>query len=257
MNFAADTPPILSVEGARAVLRLNRAAVHNRLTPEDVRSIRAAVGQMNEDPAIRVLVLTGTGKSFSSGFNLGALAATAPGDEGNEFEAMTDAVENARMVTVARLNGPVYGGATDLALACDFRIGVTHARMFMPAARLGLQYYGHAMRRWVSRLGLGAAKKLFLTAREIDAAEMLRIGFLDEAVPAEQLDAVVDALVSDLLAMAPIPLAGLKQALNQAARDEYDDEGAQRGYRRSLASRDFQEGLAAFAEKRRPVFRGD
>ncbi len=87
-----------------------------------------------------------------------------------DFQALADEVETARPVTIARLNGPVYGGATDLALACDFRLGVDTARMFMPAAKFGLQYYPHGLRRWVTRLGLAASKSLFLTGRTIEAA---------------------------------------------------------------------------------------
>lgn len=257
---AIATGPIVTVVNGCATLRLNRPAVHNRIEPADLLFIRETIRRLNADRSVRVLVLTGTGKTFSSGFHLGELGGAAAGEQSREqgaFEAMTDELENARFITIARLNGPVYGGATDLALSCDFRIGVDSARMFMPAARLGLHYYGHGIRRWVSRLGLGPAKRLFLTGATIEASEMVRIGYLDEAVPANELDVRVDALVDALGKQAPRVVESMKQVLNCTARDEYDHARADDLHRASLNSRDIKEALAAFAEKRPPVFTGE
>src|SRR5205085_5774319 len=133
-------------------------------------------------------ILTGTGKSFSSGFHIGALADRLAGkgraeEDRDGFERMVDRLEALRVPTIAALNGSVYGGATDLALACDFRIGVEGMRLAMPAARLGIVYYASGIERYVSRLGIAAAKKMFMTAQPIETAELLRIGYLDEAVP--------------------------------------------------------------------------
>src|SRR5690606_25665713 len=88
-------------------------------------------------------------------------------------------------LTTSALTGSVYGGATGMALACDLRIGRDGLRMFMPAARFGLHYYPGGLRRYLDRLGLGATAKLMLTGMTIESAEMLRIGFLTESVPAE------------------------------------------------------------------------
>src|SRR3546814_17754360 len=82
--------------------------------------------------------------------------------------------------------GVEYGGGTDLSLACDFRVGTPAANMFMPAAKLGLHFYPGGMSRYISRLGLNQAKRLFLTAEKIEAEEMLRIGFLTELVDADR-----------------------------------------------------------------------
>ena len=138
--------------------------------------------RIEADPAIRVLVLTGTGRAFSAGYDLGSIAeraASAPEEQtaGSAFEVVVNRLEDLAVPTICRLNGGVYGGSTDLALACDFRIGVDTGEMFMPAARLGLHYYTSGIKRYVSRLGVDNAKKLFLTARKDrrrgDAADRL------------------------------------------------------------------------------------
>jgi enoyl-CoA hydratase/carnithine racemase len=212
------------------------------------------------DGAIRVLVITGTGKSFSSGFHIGALKDRKEGRQKeydpNAFEKMVDKLEELRVPTIAALNGGVYGGSTDLALACDFRIGVESCRMFMPAARLGIVYYQSGLRRYVSRLGLNNAKRLFLTAAPIEAEEMRAMGYLDEIVPAAELMTRVDALASQIAGNAPLALAMTKKALNDTAAGRLDAGWHEDARRACAASADHQEGLKAWAEKRKPVFQG-
>jgi enoyl-CoA hydratase/carnithine racemase len=128
--------------------------------------------------------------------------------------------------------------------------------MFMPAARLGLHYYESGMVRYVTRLGMNAAKMLFLTARRIDAQEMFRIGYLTSLCEAGTLDATVDALVKDLSNMAPLSVAGMKQAINEIARNELDRKAFDERAQACARSEDIKEGLRAFHEKRPPRFTG-
>ena len=256
-----STMPVVSIADGRAVVRLNRPLEHNRLEPADLGLLRDAFGRVDADPTIRVLILTGTGKSFSSGFHIGALADRLAGKGGVEedrdtFERMVDRLEALRVPTIAALNGSVYGGATDLALACDFRIGVEDMRLVMPAARLGIVYYESGIRRYVTRLGVAAAKRLFLTAQPIDAAEMLRIGYLDEIVSAGDLTTRAEALAATLAANAPLAVAGLKRAVNEAAAGMLDRDALAAVRARCAASADHAEGVRAWAEKRTPVFSG-
>jgi enoyl-CoA hydratase/carnithine racemase len=163
-------------------------------------------------------------------------------------------LEDLGVPTICRLNGGVYGGSTDLALACDFRIGVDTAEMFMPAARLGLHYYTSGIRRYVTRLGVDNAKKLFLTAEKIGAPEMLRIGYLTAMVPAEALDEEVDRLATQLAANAPVAMAGMKRTINEIARGKLDEAAADARARDSMRGAEIKEGVRARAEKRPAKF---
>jgi hypothetical protein len=162
--------PVLEINGTRATIRLNRPKHLNRLQPDDLDALLTLFDRIEADPAIRVLVLTGTGRAFSAGYDLGSIAERAGGAEeqtaGSAFEIVVNRLEDLAIPTICRINGGVYGGSTDLALACDFRIGVDTCEMFMPAARLGLHYYSSGIKRYVSRLGVDNAKKLFLTAQK-------------------------------------------------------------------------------------------
>jgi enoyl-CoA hydratase len=251
--------PIITVDGARATIRLNRPRHLNRLQPEDLDTLLKLFDRIEADPAIHVLVLTGTGRAFSAGYDLISLAErTGKKQEqtvGSAFEVVVDRLEDLSLPTICRLNGGVYGGATDLALACDFRIGVDTVEMFMPAALRGLHYYTSGIKRYVSRLGVDNAKRLFLTAQKIDAPEMLRIGYLTAMVPMEALDEEVDRLAAILAANAPVAMRGMKRTINEFARGRLDEAAADQRAIASMHSDEIKEGIRAFAEKRPPKFK--
>ncbi|HEV7406898.1 MAG TPA: enoyl-CoA hydratase/isomerase family protein [Bradyrhizobium sp.] len=258
-DAAEASTPVLTVDGARATIRLNRPKHLNRLQPDDLEALLGLFDRLEADPAIRVLVLTGTGRAFSAGYDLGSIAeraASAPAEQtaGSAFEVVANRLEDLSMPTICRLNGGVYGGSTDLALACDFRIGIDSAEMFMPAARLGLHYYTSGIRRYVSRLGADNAKKLFLTAQKIEASEMLRIGYLTAVVPAESLDEEVDRLASILAGNAPAAMRGMKRAINEFSRGQLDEAASDQRARDSMRGAEIKEGIKAFSEKRPPKF---
>src|SRR5207302_825531 len=258
-DTAGASAPLLDISGARATIRLNRPRHHNRLEADDLGVLVRLFDQVEADPTLRVLVLTGTGRTFSSGYDLGSVAERAVSineqqSAGSAFEVVVNRLEDLGVPTICRLNGGVYGGSTDLALACDFRIGVDSAEMFMPAARLGLHYYRSGIKRYVTRLGVDNAKKLFLTAQKITAPEMLRIGYLTEMVPVETLDEEVDKLANILAGNAPKAMCGMKRAINEFARGKLDEEAADLRHRESMRSAEIKEGINAFAEKRPPKF---
>jgi enoyl-CoA hydratase len=262
MSDAAETasPPVFELNGARATIRLNRPRHLNRLQPDDLDTLMKLFDRVEADPEIRVMVLTGTGRAFSAGYDLNSVAeratsAVEQNSAGSAFEAVVDRLEDLGVPTICRLNGSVYGGSTDLALACDFRIGLDSCEMFMPAARLGLHYYKSGIMRYTTRLGVNNAKKLFLTAQKIDAAELLRIGYLTTVVMHEEaLDEEVDKLATILAGNAPVAMRGMKRTINEFARGKLDEAAADRRARDSMRGEEIKEGIKAFAEKRPPKF---
>lgn len=251
----AHSPPIFTRDGPRATIRLARPREHNRMDPTDLPVLMAHFDRIEADPSIRVLIVTGTGeKTFSSGYTLGALTGIAA--DAVTFDAMVDRLEDLPLPTIAALNGSVYGGATDLALACDFRIGVTGSRLSMPASRIGLHYYPSGMRRYVERLGLGAAKRLFLLGEHIPCEQLERWGYLDQLVAPAELARTVDRWVDQLVAGQPTVMRAMKRHANNIARGTFDRAAIERDYTASLESADLQEGLTAHAEKRAPRFTG-
>jgi enoyl-CoA hydratase len=142
------------------------------------------------------------------------------------------------------------------ALACDFRFGAEGIDMFMPAARLRLHYYRSGLERYVSRLGLDNAKRLFLTAEKLNARQMKEIGFLTHLLQPDALEEAVSRLGQTCAALAPIAMLGMKRHLNRIVRGTLDAGELEADIRRSVESADLREGQAAWAEKRAPRFSG-
>jgi len=242
--------PLLQRAGDFLLLTLNRPAEHNRLDPADVDAMSALFDRIATDGSTRALVITGSGdKTFSSGYTLHAIVEELDA----RFERMLDALEALPFTTIAALNGSAYGGATDLALCCDLRIGSPDLKMFMPAAKFGMHYYPGGLRRYVTRLGLPAASKLMLTAATIEADEMLRIGFLSELAPREELAARVDACLDDVARTEPKVVAQMKghlHAIAHAAIPASLMATMQQAYRASVSSPELQRRLASLLAER-------
>ena len=141
--------PILELEQPIARIRLRRPAVANKLAPDDLPVLIEHLNEINRTDGIKVVLLESEGKYFCSGYDISEVGGSQT--EGSSFGEMVDAFEQCRAITVAVIHGGVYGGATDMALACDFRVGTTATEMFMPAARLGLHFYQGGLERYETR----------------------------------------------------------------------------------------------------------
>ena len=234
-------------------ITLNQPKVHNALTRKGMTKIRSVLNEWT-DSDIRVLVLTGTGKSFCSGVSLDDVA---DGDwSDNPLTALCDAVENFHVPTICTLNGGVYGGGVELALSCDFRVGVTGMKMFVPAVKIGVHYDAVGIARFVQKIGPQATRRVFLLGEKFDDQGLVDIGFLDFLVPPDKLLTKTAALVNTINSAAPIAVQGMKRTILEISRETLDDKTAAKRSARCFASDDHREGLAALAENRDPVFKG-
>lgn len=245
----------LAIDGARATITLDRPQRHNALEQEDMLAFIAALNAVAADDDLRVLVITGRGeKTFCAGASLHQLA---NGDfQSRLFEELTARLETMKIPTICALNGSAYGGGTEIALCCDFRIGLRGTRMLVPAARLGLCYPLGGMKRYVTRLGMGPAKRLLVAGESLSATEMYRIGFLDHLVEREELENCVNELADRIAGLAPLAVQAMKELINDIGGGTLDEANAAALHQACLVSQDLQEGLLARIEKRSPSFKG-
>jgi len=251
--------PLLSIDGALATVTLRRPSLRNSLTDEDLHTLLAQIEQLNANPAIQAVVLRAetqgqTQPVFSAGYHVGGFEQDpmAP----LFFEKIPQALESLRPVTVCALTGSVYGGATDLVLACDFRVAMQGMHWRMPACALGLHYYPSGLRRYVSRLGLQWSKRAFLLGEALRVEDLAQTGVFETVAAPADFEAALQAVVAPLLRMAPSALKATKQSLNEIAAGLYSEPALKERSRQSVYSQDFAEGRAAFAEKRAPRFTG-
>lgn len=259
LSTNAPSAPVLSVDGGVATLTLNRSAHRNRLEEGDLRSLLVQFERINADLAIRVLVLTANTQGqprpvFCAGYHMGSFS-----DQGSDpqlFERVANALAALRPITVCALNGSVYGGATDLMLACDLSVGLTGTEFRMPATALGLHYYPGGLQRYVARLGLSGAKRAFLSARPFTADMLQRMGCFEALVGPDDFGATVRQLVSEIAGLAPLAVQATKQSINEIAAGQPDLAAMRSREALTSTSLDFAEGRLAFQEKRHPLFTG-
>jgi len=242
------------VQGAIGRVTLNSLATHNALDRPAMDGLMRVLEDWSKRSDLRALILTGTGRSFCSGAALGEV--TKPDWTEDRLTALCDALEGFPTPTVARLNGGVYGGGMELALSCDFRVGVKGMRAFAPPARFGIHYAPAGLARVIDRLGAQVARRVFLLGETFDDAALLRHGFLDRLVEPEELDAMTDWIAETLAAAAPLAIQGMKRSIVELSKGAHDDAAANLRIATCIASADHAEGMAARREKRKPRFNG-
>jgi enoyl-CoA hydratase/carnithine racemase len=251
---------LLEISGPRATITLNDPAKHNRLDPGGLSKLRQAIEAADEAANVRVTVLTGAGeKTFCSGYDLGSIPSgkgARPSEGNDSFEKVMDRLEAMRMPTLCALNGGVYGGATDMALACDFRLGVKGMRFFMPAARFGLHYYPSGLRRYTQKVSPSFAKRAFLLSEDFTDTDLLTVGYLDWLVDRADFARKVDEISAKLAGLAPLSMRNMKRAIEQFAQADADIPRIRDGIKECQTSEDLREGLTALKERRAPAFKG-
>jgi enoyl-CoA hydratase/carnithine racemase len=252
--------PLLDIHDTVATLTLRRPSQRNSLTDDDLNSLLAHFETINHNPAVHMVVLRADTTAqkhavFSAGYNVSGFDndPMAP----LFFEKIPEALERLRPVTICALNGSVYGGATDLVLACDFTVAQRGHTWRMPAAALGLHYYPSGLRRYVSRFGLQASKRAFLLGQSMPYEALDALGIFEALVEEDAFESQVQRLVDTLSQMAPLALAQTKKSLNEIAAGLYSEPALKERSRQSVHSQDFAEGRAAFAQRRAPQFTGE
>ncbi len=240
-----------------ATLTLNRADKHNAMSAQMMAELTAAAAELGADDMVRVVVLTGAGKSFCAGADLGWMAAQRDMDaatrsaEAGKLAAMLGALNTLPKPLIGRVQGNAFGGGVGMAAVCDVAVGVETAKMGFTETRLGIipATIGPYV---LARMGEGRARRVFMSARLFNAAEAVDLGLLARAVPVGDLDAAVEREVVPYLSCAP----GAVAAAKRLARDlgpRIDDDVVAHTIA-ALAARweteEAAEGIGAFFDKR-------
>jgi enoyl-CoA hydratase/carnithine racemase len=209
--------------GAVRHVVMNRPEKRNALSGKLIAALGEAFEAAASDPAVKCVVIRGEGKAFSAGIDLTELTSSVGGPQllrsfRGRMLAAWNRCEEMTKPTVAQIHGACVGGALELALACDLRVSSTDASLGLPETRLGLVPDVGGSSRLPAVVGLGRAKELIMTSRLIDGVEAERIGLVNRAVPAQELDAATDTLVAELLACSPTAVGLAKRLLDAVAK---------------------------------------
>lgn len=250
---------------AVARLTLNNPDKRNPLTHAVLDAIAETLPRLDHGIEVRCVLVTGAGKAFSAGYDIGAIPEEtferdAEALVAHPFTAAMDAISAHPYPVIAAINGHCLGGGLELAVRCDLRVCAAEAKLGMPPAKLGLIYGHTGLERFIDAVGVPRTKELFLTGRLLDGERAERIGLVHEVCPAAEVGARALGLASLIAANAPLSVRGNKRAietLSQFPRLSPKQVEELVALREScFASADFREGIRAFAEKRPPRWQG-
>jgi enoyl-CoA hydratase len=253
---------LVEIRGPIAVLTLNRPKVLNALNAATFHELHAALGELVASPAVRAILLTGSGeKAFAAGADIQELAQVSAMD-GQALalsgQRLFDRIESCGKPVIACVNGFALGGGCELALACTFRIASETAKFGQPEVKLGLLPGYGGSQRLPRLVGKGAALKLLLTGEMISALEALRIGLVEEVVAPDQLLARGEQIALTIAGQAPLAVEKCLEAVHAGydmpLRQALDLEASLFGL--CCATEDKAEGTKAFLEKRQAVWKG-
>ncbi|MDN9012252.1 enoyl-CoA hydratase-related protein [Brevibacillus laterosporus] len=253
----------LEKQGQVGILTIQRPEVYNCLNLVTLERLQRLLLEVSTDTDIRVVVITGAGdKAFCSGADLKERKIMQQSQVQQYIRTIRDVftqVERLSVPVIAAINGIAFGGGLELALACDLRVMSETAQTGLTETSLGIIPGAGGTQRLPRLIGKGKAKELILTARRIGAKEALEIGLVNQIVPANQvLDASL-SLAQQIASNAPLALAQAKWAIDYGMEVDVATGLAieSNAYQILVPTKDRLEGLAAFAEKRKPVYQGE
>jgi len=246
---------------AVAVLTINRPDKLNALNKLVHRESVTALDELRRDKSIRVLVFTGAGeKSFVAGADISEFQEQTPVSQRDLFHEKTlfNSIDTFPKPVIAMINGFCLGGGNELALACDLRVCSENAKFSQPEINLGLIPGGGGTQRLARLIGEGRAMEIMLTGDMIDAQTAFKFGLVNHVYPLAELEEKTMELANKIADKAPIALQLAKEAVKFASRSNLD-EGLRREvdlFALCFSTEDKQEGVSAFLEKRKAVFKG-
>lgn len=249
-------------EGALAIVTIDRPKKLNALNRRTIEELHVAFKELEEDPAIRTIILTGKGdKAFVAGADISEFAQFSV-KEGRQLAALGqknlfDLVENLSTPVIAAINGFALGGGLELAMACHFRLASSQAKMGLPEVSLGvIPGYGGTQR--LPRLvGQGRAMEMILTADMIDAEKALAFGLVNHVASPEELLPLAVKIAGRISKNSPVAIKGAIKAINAGFKHDADGFAVEiDAFGHCFGSEDFKEGTSAFLEKRQADFRG-
>jgi len=258
-------PFLIDREGQTAILTINRHAQRNSLSFEMWEAFPGYIKELNADPSVRVIVLTGAGdRAFASGADISEFTSKRTGRDAaglyhRAVEETMASLEAATKPVIAMVNGFALGGGCELAIACDLRIAAENSSFGIPSAKLGVVISFSDTKRLVDLVGPAVAKEMLMTGRRLSAREALAVGLVNEVVLDQSLRQATLDMAAVIGANAPFSVASAKAMVDHCRRDAdlstvslTDADRPLRCYE----TEDFREGVQAFLEKRPPRFMG-
>jgi enoyl-CoA hydratase len=257
MNF--NTMTYEKGEGI-GIIKLNRPQRMNALSNEFLRELDLLIDDIKKDDEVRVLIITGDEKFFAVGADINELAGVITPKDAHLIEASSilNKLENLEKPVIAAVSGPALGGGCELALACDIRIASENAIFGQPEIKIGVIPGGGGTQRLSRLIGLGKAKELLYTGDSIDAQEAYRIGLVNKLVPVESLMDEAKKMALKLLRQPGFALKIIKMVVNDGINMDLRSALAYeaRCFEILFSTEDQKEGMRAFMEKRKPLFKG-
>ena len=246
-----------------AILTVNRPKALNALNGATLRELKAAVQELDADPGVGVIILTGAGeKAFVAGADISEMADFGPlqaEDHARRGQATVAAFESARKPTIAAVNGYALGGGLELALACDIRLASENAQVGLPEVSLATIPGFGGTQRLARLVGTGVAKELVFTGRRVKADEAARLGIVNRVVPQADLLETAKQMARDILANGPYAVRLAKEVINRGSQVDLEHglDIEQKAFGLTFATHDQKEGMKAFLEKRKANWKGE